>query len=64
MEQMVKARIRRWADGTIHIEAQRNKFKHWFELGEHRETDARFETALAAGSVCWETRIVDPVKLF
>ena len=64
MENKVKARIRKWADGSVHVEAKRDKFKHWFELGQHRETDATFEQALQAGTVDWTPKIVEPPRLF
>lgn len=64
MESKVKARIRKWADWTVHVEAKRDKFKHWFELGQHRETDTTFEQALQAGTVDWTPKIVEPPRLF
>lgn len=46
------------------IMVKRAKYKHWFELGRHAETDAAFEQALADGSVRWNPRIVDLSRLF
>lgn len=64
METRVNARIARDAHGVCRIYCQRAKYKHWFELGQHAETDTAFEQALAAGSLCWGNKIVDPGKLF
>lgn len=65
MTGIVKARIRRYAaDGSGHIEIQRGKHKHWFEMGEHRETDAAFERAFVSGTVQWDRKIIDPPKIF
>ena len=60
----VDAHIARDAAGTCRIYCKRAKYKHWFELGQHAGTDAAFEKALAAGKVCWNTKIVDRSKLF
>ena len=38
----VKARIRDDGRGAI-VEAQRGKYKHWFPIGIHAETDAAFK---------------------
>lgn len=54
---MLKARIERDDHGTHRVFVQRAKFKHWFELGAHKPTDAEFEKALAEGSVQWATSI-------
>ena len=64
MEPKINARIARDARGVCRIYCKRAKYKHWFELGRHADTDAAFERALAAGSVCWEPAIIDPGKLF
>ena len=59
----VKARIRE--DGpTVKVEAQRGKYKHWFSIGEHAETDAAFKRALATGTLVWLREIIGPPKLF
>ena len=60
----IRANIARDANGVCRIFCQRAKYKHWFQLGKHAETDTAFEQALAAGSLCWGTKIVDPGKLF
>ena len=60
----VNAYIARDARGVCRIYCKRAKYKHWFELGRHADTDAAFEQALAAGSVCWEPAIIDTGKLF
>ena len=60
----VDAYIMRDADGKCRIMVKRAKYKHWFELGRHAETDAAFEQALADGSVRWNPRIVDLSRLF
>jgi len=60
----VDAYIMRDADGKCRIMLKRAKYKHWFELGCHAETDAAFEQALADGSVRWNPRIVDLSRLF
>ena len=59
----VIAHIARDANGVCRVFAKRAKYKHWFELGRHAATDAAFEQALAAGTVRWETKIVDPTFL-
>lgn len=60
----VNAYIYREASGVCRVFVQRAKYKHWFELGCHAETDAAFEQALADGSVRWNPRIVDLSRLF
>ena len=64
METKVDAHIVRDPNGICRIMVKRAKYKHWFELGRHAATDAAFEQALAAGSVCWNPGIVDRSKLF
>ena len=64
MANNVNAYIARDANGVCRIFCKRGKYKHWFELGQHSETDAAFEQALAVGSIVWRTKIVDPGKLF
>ena len=62
---MVKARIRKPADGGImYIEIQRAKYKHWHIIGFHAETDLEFRRALEVGAVQWLPKIVEPPKLF
>ena len=60
----VEAYIARDPAGTCRVFVKRDKYKHWFELGQHAETDAAFEWALAAGTVRWKPEIVDRSKLF
>ena len=60
----VIAHIARDAHGVYRVMVKRAKFKHWFELGRHRETDVAFERALAVGSVAWKPGIVDRTQLF
>lgn len=59
----VKARIRKNALGAV-VEVQRSKYKHWFALGTHRESDAVFTKALALGAVQWQPRMIEDDKLF
>lgn len=63
MSHMVKARIRDNGRGAI-VEAQRDKYKHWFPVGVHAETDAAFKSALATGKLEWSPEILGPAKLF
>ena len=60
----VDARIVRDPSGVCRIFVKRAKYKHWFELGQHRETDAAFECALNESAVIWDTKIIDRSKLF
>ena len=60
----VIARIARDPNGVCRVFVQRAKYKHWFELGRHQETDIEFEKALGAGGVNWESKITDQSKLF
>lgn len=60
----VDAYIARDPNGICRVMVKRAKFKHWFELGRHAETDAAFERELAAGSVVWNPKIEDKTKLF
>lgn len=46
------------------IYCQRAKFKHWFEVGTHKETDTAFESAFRAGVLKWLPEIEDATKLF
>ena len=61
---MVNACIERDANGIHRVICKRAKYKHWHELGKHRETDAAFEQALAAGTVVWLPKIIEPPTLF
>lgn len=61
---MVKARIERDDDGTHRIFVQRAKFKHWFELGVHKPTDAKFSSALAGHKVVWSDEVIRHDILF
>lgn len=61
----VQARIRKPANGGIlYIEIKRAKYKHWHIIGCHYESDIAFKRALAAGTVVWLPKIVEPPKLF
>lgn len=60
----VDAHIERDPFGSCRIFVKRAKYKHWFELGRHPETDTAFEQALAAGAINWKPTIVDTSKLF
>ena len=60
----IDAYIARDPNGVCRVMVKRAKYKHWFELGRHAATDAAFEQALAAGTVCWNPGIVDRSKLF
>ena len=60
----VNAYIARDPNGICRVMVKRAKFKHWFELGRHRETDVAFERALVVGSVAWKPGIVDRTQLF
>ena len=64
MENRVDAYIARDPSGVCRVMVKRSKYKHWFELGRHRETDVAFERALAVGSVAWKQGIVDRTQLF
>lgn len=61
---MVIAYIERDANGIHRVICKRAKYKHWHELGKHRETDAAFEKALASGIIWWNPLIKDKTKLF
>ena len=60
----VQAYISRDAVGTHRIFCKRGKYKWWFELGQHRETDIAFQKALASGKVQWRDKIQDSTQLF
>lgn len=64
METKVNAYIARDPSRVCRVFVQRSKYKHWFELGKHRETDVAFERALAVGSVAWKPGIIDRAQLF
>ena len=64
MANKVDAYIVRDPVGVCRIYCKRAKYKHWFELGRHAETDAAFESALEDNRVQWESKIVDRTKLF
>lgn len=61
---MVKARIERDDNGTHRVFVQRAKFKHWFELGTHKPTDAAFNIALADCTVKWADEVIRHDVLF
>ena len=64
MDNRVNAYIARDPAGVCRVFVKRAKYKHWFELGRHAETDSAFERELAAGSVVWNPKIEDKTKLF
>jgi len=39
------------------IRIKRGKFKHWHDLGQHKETDLAFRRALKSGTVIWRPEI-------
>lgn len=59
----VKARIRKNALGAV-VEVQRSKYKHWFAIGMHKESDVAFTKALALGAVQWQPKMIEDDKLF
>lgn len=61
---MVNAYIARDPMGVHRIFVQRAKYKHWFELGLHAETDAAFARALEDENVHWSGKIKDETQLF
>lgn len=61
---MVNACIHRDSNGTHRVFCKRAKYKHWHELGRHRETDVAFPKALQAGAIHWEPEIIDHSRLF
>ena len=61
---MVVAQIVRDSSGVCRIFCKRQKYKHWFELGKHNETDMAFEKAYTDGKLRWRPQIVDHTKLF
>ena len=61
---MVNAYIERDANGTHRVICKRAKYKHWHELGKHRETDIAFEQALKDGTVLWNPAIENKTRLF
>lgn len=61
---MVEAYIIRDPDGTHRIFVKRAKYKHWFELGRHKETDIAFERALESGAISWKNKVVDRLSIF
>ena len=64
MNKKVRARIRRQNNGSGVIEIQRAKYKHWFRLGTHEETDLEFLMAFEAGNIEWQRKVIEPPKLF
>ncbi len=58
MEKRVRARIRLLPSGYA-VEVKRAKYKHWFTLGAHHQTDSAFRKALADGTVEWKDRIIE-----
>ena len=64
MANNVDAYIARDPSGVYRVFVKRAKHKWWFELGEHRPTDAAFERAINDGTVVWKRGIVDEMQLF
>ena len=64
MDKRVDAYIARDPAGVCRVFVKRAKYKHWFELGEHRPTDTAFERALMAGAVVWKPIIAEKMQLF
>ena len=60
----VNAYIARDPNGICRVMVKRAKYKHWFELGQHAETDQAFKRALAAGTVIWLPKVIEPPTLF
>ena len=60
----VVAVIKRDTVGTHRVFCKRAKYKHWHELGKHRETDVAFSKALKVGKVVWKPEIDIPNTLF
>lgn len=61
---MVKARLEKDAGGVHRVFVQRAKYKHWFELGKHRDSDSLFYRAYSLGDIQWEKDILDHDSLF
>lgn len=64
MANNVDAYIARDPVGVCRVFVKRAKYKHWFELGLHAETDAAFARALEDGNVHWSGKIKDETQLF
>lgn len=59
----VCARITLTAFGETKIEAQRAKYKHWYELGRHKATDTAFEQSLKKGCIKWNGKLTKEGQL-
>lgn len=47
------------------FEVQRAKYKHWFQIGEHKDTDQAFTHAIVNGEkIEWPKEIITPNTLF
>lgn len=60
----VDAYIARDPNGICRVMVKRAKFKHWHIIGFHFESDQAFKRALAAGTVVWLPKIIEPPTLF
>lgn len=60
----VRAYIKKESDGRCVVYCRRDRFKHLFPVGAHKETDIYFELALKAGTIEWAGRIFEDGKLF
>lgn len=58
----VDAYIEHTPSGTYRVMVKRAKYKWWFELGKHPETDMVFTRALADGKVNWRPEISEQQK--
>ena len=63
---MVRTRLIFSDDGKIErLEIQRAKFKHWFPIGKHRETNNALKKAIMTGqAIEWPADIKTPNTLF
>lgn len=61
---MVKAFILKDEKGAHRIFCRRDRFKHLFELGKHKQTDSMFYSALREGDILWETKVKQTCTLF
>ena len=61
---MVKARLEKDANGVHRVFVQRAKYKHWFELGKHKDSTNLFYQAYNLGSLQWEKDVLDHNSLF
>lgn len=60
----VRAYIKKESDGHCVVYCRRDRFKHLFRIGTHKDTDTAFRLALKSGDVEWAGRIFEDGKLF